>query len=131
MSEQKFRGKSKWRNQWTYGSLVTSKPSVDGIIQAWVIEPSVMPFGARSTPTENFKEVHLETVGQYTGSKDHDVKEVYEGDLVDGDGKFVVVFADSAWWLYSTENEIDKYSFAECNISACVIIGNIHEGRQN
>lgn len=107
MREIKFRGKHK-RIGWVYGYCCgDTQIKLDG--------------GGIVT-------IALETIGEYTGLKDKNNKEIYEGDIIKNQFGRTAVVEFHIGQFVATENKEWWHSLN--NHMPCTIIGNIHQNSE-
>jgi uncharacterized phage protein (TIGR01671 family) len=130
MREIKFRGKRLDTGEWVYGvPLVTSMSGVYMVNSKQTVRKK-RSGGVSIGDDVVHHEVDPKTIGQYTGLKDENGQEIYEGDIVcDSLGVGVVSFIleHCAYFVETSDPAKRHYMLSHGQLDNTKVIGNIHD----
>ena len=127
MREIKFRGKQLGSGEWVYGHFIKTKNHKDN---CYISQGD--PYNDMGM-MQGFVNVDPETVGQSTGLKDNNGKEIYEGDILGwmwggvGQGDGTPAKSEVYFDRYKFAVRTGRTSFGWKLSQAAEVIGNIHE----
>ena len=130
MREIKFRGKS-IMSDWLYGSLIfdeRGKPCIVGVVVELCNE---------YVSLEHWQLVDEKSIGQFTGLKDKNGKEIWEGDILHWDGNPVeeytkgkVHFVSGSFLIRFLPDGQDEILADQLDQEDWEVIGNIYENHE-
>lgn len=102
----KFKAKRIDNGKWVYGSLIRSTTGIKE--KAYIVD------NFSSMSDYSVIGVDPSTVCQFTGLKDCKGREVWEGDILEGESNYEIVFTKGAFATHSTGDNGKVYSYPLC-----------------
>ena len=122
MREIKFRGIDIYTRKFVYGNLIDN-----GVEN----NPTFFILTQDKSTYDELDDVFRESIGQFTGLKDKNGKEIYEGDIVSLDKKehYIIKFEHGCFVGNPVKSNSSLYSFTILNRNYLQyeVIGNIHQ----
>ena len=144
MKEIKFRGKRVDTGEWVYGSNIHKVILNDTKEELWVIHPKGEPIEHLGDGYIKYRPpvVITESIGQYTGLKDKNGVEIYEGDILITKEEFAdlinyeffekevvnTVIYDNSNAMFTLYQE--GWGTVNENMSELEVVGNIYENKE-
>ena len=141
MKDIKFRGKEVDTGKWVYGGLF-KEPAPPQCFEKtledkyWIVYPNPRYMPDWNLPYQMVRtDVEKETIGQYTGLKDRNMKEIYEGDIVkavftdeeEPEIKGVVIYVEAGACYMVIANNGDEWDLGY--LDKIEVIGNIYDNK--